>query len=339
MSDPVLPSDALAQPEESATNSAIAGEELLPGDAVAAAPEITSGDAVAMAPAAVPAAPVANQPILGNKVENVVLLYDSMLYYDYQTNDKHTVTLDKTMELYAQYFLNGAVLESFYGFEGLVAKLQAYRTINELVLYVHGEPGGFGVNYTWGDKWKPMSLVATEDFKGVAPTVTQQVVLEGCLVAGDPSKMVVLKDLFQTPRITGWNYFHVLMLWSLNLPGPVSVATIQNALPAPDNYLLPGMPHPTTFAGQIGKFDFLYEWFRYDQDSTPIGSNPNHTIFVPRGDATAIALFSEQASCMKELKDPTQVLDTNGVQDLTALCHAEDDRGLVNKLAQVTIRD
>ena len=339
MSDPVLPSDALALPEESSTTSAISGEEFLPGDAVALAPEIASGDAVAMAPAAVPAAPVANQPVLGNKVADVVLLYDSMLYYDYATKDKHTVNLDRTMELYAQYFLNGAVLESFYGFEGLVAKLQAYRTINELIMYVHGEPGGFGINYTWGDHWRPMSLVVDEDFKGVAPIVTQQVILEGCLVAEDPSKMVVLKDLFQTPRITGWNYFHAMMLWSMNLTSSVSVATIQNALPAPDDYLLLGMPHPATFVGQTGKFDFLYEWFCYTQNNTPLGSNPNRTVFIPRGNAATIALFSEQAACMEKLKDPAQVKDSNGVPDLKALCNANDDRGLVGYLAQVTIRD
>lgn len=347
MSAPLLPGTALN----------IAGEEALPGDAVALAPEIASGEALAMAPAAVPASSIANaslvipntavlpdlstttgasQPLLGNKVADVLLMYDSMLIYDINTNDKKEKILRERMELYARYFLGGATLESFNGFDDFVARLQAYKTIGELFMYIHGAAGQLIVTAIKGGtavtENKELKQIAGM-FQGVAPQVTHHVNFESCVVADNPSQLIQFKSLFQTPRITGWNYFHILAMWSMNLPRPFSVAEIQDALEYPDDYLMPGMPHPTTFAGQTGTFSFLYEWFRQDFDNTPPGLNPDRRVFVPRGKATTIALFSAQASCMEHLKNPEEV------KDLATLCDPESYEGRFYDLAHVTIRD
>lgn len=325
----------------------IAGEEALPGDAVAVTMALTvaSTSPIANESQITPNASVlpdlatttgAAKPALGNKVADVLLMYDSMLFYDPPTNDKREVQLRKTMELYAQYFLGGAVLESFTGFADFVARLQTYRTIRELVMYIHGQAGQLIVTVKKG------TALATENkslqqiadmFQGVAPQVTDHVRFESCVVADNPQQMVIFKNLFQTPRITGWNYFHLLSMWPMILKGSVTSAEIQNFLTYPDEYLMLGMPHPTTFAGQTGRFDFLYEWFRDAEDATPPGLNPDRRVFVPRGNATTIALFSQQASCMTKLKNPAEV------KDLATLCNNTSDEGRFWGLAQVTIRD
>jgi hypothetical protein len=302
MSDPALPGAALN----------IVGEEALPDDAVALTPEIVSNDAVAMAPDAAPTSSVSNKPVLGSKVEDILFMYDLRLANGDEARTR------RVMELYARYAHSTATLESFYGYEGLVSKLQAYRTIRELVLFIHGEPGGFSVVYEDRERVRPLSLVIEEDFQWVAPQVTNQVILESCVVARDPSRTVKLKNLFQAPVIIGWNFFHLLDPWRLPLSGNVSADQIRGVLQYPDEYLLPGMPHPTAYAGESGTFHFLYEWFRNAQDPTPPGLNPDRREFVPRANATAIVLSSTQASGMETLKD---------------------DRGSIDYLAHVTIKD
>jgi hypothetical protein len=332
-------------------------DPILPSDAVALAPEVACDDAVAMAPAAVPMSFIANesqvspsasvlpdlatttgnaQPTLGNKVADVLLMYDSMLYYDPNTDDKREVQLRRVMDLYAQYFLGGAALEGFTGFNDFVARLQAYQTIRELVMFIHGQAGQLIVTVKKGNTLeienKDLKQIA-DMFQGVAPQVTYHVNFESCVVADNPSQMILFKNLFQTPRITGWNYFHIISRWTLPLIGNVSADQIRGVLQYPDDYLMPGMPHPTTYAGQSGTFEFLYEWFRLDENATPPGLDPDRRVFVPRGNATTIALFSQQASCMPALKNPEEV------KDLVTLCDPTSDEGRFWDLAHVTIRN
>jgi hypothetical protein len=114
--------------------------------------------------------------------------------------------------------------------------------------------------------------------------------------------MEIFRALFQAPAITGWNFYHTMNPINLDLTGNETADVITTLMNINDNYLAPGAPPPTGFAGQAGQFSTLYEWFRDILDSTPPGLNSDRKTFVPRADADTMELDAAAATGMYQLQ-------------------------------------
>ena len=137
---------------------------------------------------------------LGTKVAKRLLVYDANLV----ANAGHT---EKLMARFRDYNFATGQIESFRGWAELVAKLQEYTSIEELMLYIHGAPGQFEIVEPDGTS-RPRDITQMVPlFAGVAPKVTKEVILESCVVAHNPAQTVALKGLFDAPKISGWTHF------------------------------------------------------------------------------------------------------------------------------------
>ena len=120
----------------------------------------------------------------------------------------------------------------------LTAQLAKDEQVGELILLIHGNEGSLRI----GRENFVMGLLANDlkNARGSGPmTVSDTLNFESCMVAGETTALVTLaRVLGNTPRVFGWNYFHVYGKYEI--PKGASAESVTKTLGPVDDYLVPG---------------------------------------------------------------------------------------------------
>lgn len=181
-------------------------------------------------------------------------------------------------------------------FDDFVKQLQTYDQIDRLVIYTHSVEGALLINFNIKD------LDAVEAlFKGTAPAVTSQIDLEGCDVALRPQLMVPFGKVFKAPKVTAYNWFHIVQIVPLTKTKGATSDDVKKVLDIYDGFFVPNTPFDR-IATQLNKGDVGVgvEWFRDTLDPGPLPTDTSDPmrkkLYKRRTDATERAVSSAKAA-------------------------------------------
>lgn len=207
----------------------------------------------------------------------------------------------KKASIYNKQVLKAGEVQTVNSWQEMAILLREYQSIDQLVLWFHGSPGALEI----GSENKNLNQVSSL-FTGQKPKV-KEINFEACSVAEAPENLVPFARLFKASKVTAWNYFCISLLVELQIPKGVDVDFVENQLAPYKGYLLSGTPAYSELSKKPGKHFFLVEWFRKEDDNTPLPPPPKlgeidnrNMTFKPRSAAKKRRIISDKVMKLRE---------------------------------------
>jgi hypothetical protein len=203
------------------------------------------------------------------------------------------------------YLPAGTEVRAVASWQAFYDLLAEYDAIDHLIIYLHGDPGGFGI----GGHSKGIGVVVEEiqAAKTSVPRVTQTLTFESCKVGAGPVRTAEFARFLQAPTVEAWTFYHAIQWTEFTVTPTTTVNQVEKVLADKKEYLMAGTPSAADMVAAPKKYVVFSEWFQESSDQTPLPPAPaageldtRTREFRPRSELRIRQIKSDQAPALEE---------------------------------------